>query len=276
MAGWRTRFFAQFEGTRDPRLVALFRIVFFSGLALHFFPSLIRLDDAYATGALRTQEWNHWLYFQFTHLPRGLLRVLSLATMAAVVMGIVGLRPRIAAIASFAGLYTFASFNALSLQTLALVDAWAILLLWSICGGGGGAYSVDALLRKSRAPEPRLFPTLALYQLLLVVFFSAIEKVLAGWPLNDEMGLLFNYPKGFMVRDWVADAVWLHHPAVTKTLSWATLLVEFGTPIGLLVRRTRLASLVVFELFFLGIVLSLEVPPLFWCMFAPGALLAFD
>ena len=275
MASFGDKFFAQFEGTRGPRMVALFRIAFFGGLALHFFPALIRIDDAYAAAGLRIEEWNHWLYVSFTTMPRGLVRALAVATMLGIAAGVVGFRPRLAAIVSFAGCYAFASFNALPVQTLALVNAWAILLLWSICGGGAAAFSVDARLRPARA-EPRLFASLALYQTLLVVFFSGVEKLLAGWPFTNEMGILFSYPRGFMVRDWVAATPWLSRPFVTHALSWLTLVVELGTPIGLLFRRTRVAALVAYQAFFLGIVATLEVPPLFYFMFAAGGLLALD
>ena len=41
-------------------------------------------------------------------------------------------------------------------------------------------------------------------------------------------------------------------------------------------RRTRVASLFLYELFFLGIITMLEVPVLFYCIFAFGGLLALD
>ena len=278
MASLADRFFARCEGTRDPRLVALFRVAFFGGLALHFFPGLIHLDDAYAAAGLRSAEWNRWLYDHFPTMPRGLVRAGALVTMLGVLMGLVGLRPRIAAIVSFAGLYAFASFNALPVQTLALVNAWAILLLWCILGGGSAVWSVDAALRRPTPPprEPRLFASLALWQTLLVVFFSGVEKLLAGWPRTNEMGVILSYPRGFMVRDWVAASPWLMRPWLTSALSWLTLAVELGTPVALLFRRTRLVALVAYEAFFLGIVAMLEVPPLFYLMFAAGALLALD
>jgi hypothetical protein len=276
MASLRNKFFAQFEGTRAPRMVALFRIFFFVGLALHFCPSLLHLDDGYARGALRSNEWSHWLFLHFTRFPRAAIQAAAVVTLLAIGAGILGLRPRIAAAVSFAGCYAFASFNALPVQTLALINAWALLLLWPICGGGSGTLSVDALLRKQPSREPRLFASLALYQTLLVVFFSGVEKLLAGWPMSNEMHVLLAYPRGFMVRDWVAATAWLHHPALGGALSFLTLVVELGTPIGLLFRRTRLYSLVVYELFFLGIIAMLEVPPLFYFMFAAAPLLALD
>jgi hypothetical protein len=273
----RDRWFAPFEGTRPAWPVALFRIAFFGGLALHFFPALMRLDDAYARGALRSEEWSHWLWLRFTRLSPGSVRALAVVTMIGIVMGIVGLRPRVAAMVAGVGLYLFASFNGLPVHTLAIVDAWGILLLFAICGGGSAAWSLDALFarRKEPAREPRLLPALLLYQTLLAVFCSGVEKLAAGWLSENEMGVLLAYPKGFLLRDWVVDS-WLSRPRVGWLFTWLTLVVELGAPFALSWRRTRLVALVAWQLFFLGIIAMLEVPPLFYCMFAFGAVLVLD
>lgn len=279
MPGRLDNWFRPFEGTRDPYPIALFRIAFFTGVLVHFAPSLLWLDVGYGRGAVRTDAWNHWLFSHLWQIPPGVLRALALVTLAACVAGIVGLRPRIAAIVGGAGCYAFASFNSIHLQTLALIPTWAIFLLWMICGGGSSALSVDRLLRRDREPparEPGLLGSLILFQVLLAVLFSGIEKLLAGWPWSNEMGIVLAYPKGFMVRDWVAALPVLHGAVVSTALTWLTLAVELGTPILLLVRRTRIAALVAYELFFLGIIAMLEVPPLFYFIFAGAPLLALD
>lgn len=275
------RFFRAFEGTRSAYPIAMFRIAFFSGLALHFFPSLLWFDEGYRPGALRTEEWSEWLYERFWRLPQTDLHVLAFLTMAACIMGIVGLLPRVAAIVAGLGFYAFASFNSLHLQTLALVEAWAVLLLWMICGGGSAVLSVEALVRTRRgetatAREPALLPGLVLYQVLLAVFFAGVEKFLAGWPWTNEMGIVLSYPRGFIVRDWVAGSSFMHGWLMTHFATWFTMLVELGTPWALLFKRTRLVALLIYEAFFLGIIAMLEVPPLFYCTFAFGGLLALD
>ena len=266
------RLFAPFEDTRDPQPLAIVRIAFFSGLLLHFAPSLIWLDIGYGHGAVRADAWNHWLFAHLSHTPPALVRVLAILTLLALVAAIVGIRPRIAAIVGGLGCYAFTSFNSIHLQTLALVPAWAILLLWMICGGGANAFAP----RADHEREPSLLGSLILFQVLLAVLFSGVEKLLAGWPWSNEMGIVLAYPRGFMVRDWVAALPVLHGPVMSTLLTWGTLAVELGTPILLLVRRTRLAALVVYELFFLGIIAMLEVPPLFYFIFASVPLLALD
>ena len=270
------KLFRPFEGDRDPRPIAIVRIALFTGLLLHFAPSLLWLDIGYGRGAIRVDSWNHWLFSHAWKLSPGVLRAMSIVTLLGIVAGIAGVRPRIAAIVTGIGCYLFASFNAIHLQTLALIPAWAMLLLWSICGGGSGAFSVDARLGRRRDREPSLLGTLILYQVLLAVFFSGVEKLLAGWPLSNEMGIVLAYPEGFIVRDWVVALPFLHGPVVSNAFTWFTLVVELGTPILLLVPRTRMIAFVAYELFFLGIIAMLEVPPLFYFIFASVPLLALD
>lgn len=277
MASVVDRFFGVFEGERHPLPVAIFRIVFFSGLALHFFPSLLHLEDGYQPDSMRTDEWNHWLYQVFPSVPQPALKVGAFVTIAATLMTIAGARTRLAATVAATGCFVFASFNGLHVQTLALIVAWSILPLWTLCGGGGAALSIDALAPGAQGRrEPKLLPALVLYQVLLAVFFAGVEKLLVGWPQNNEMQVLLAYPKGFLVRDWVTAVPILRSTWATSAFSWFTIVVELGAPILLMFRRTRLAALVAYEAFFLGIIAMLEVPPLFYCTFAAGALLALD
>jgi hypothetical protein len=276
MPGRLASWFRPFEGDRDPYPIAIVRIALFAGLLIHFAPSLVWLDIGYGRGAIRVDSWNHWLYSHLWKLSPGVLRAMAIVTLLGCVAGLVGLRPRIAAVVAGIGCYTFASFNAIHLQTLALIPAWAMLTLWIVCGGGSAVLSIDARLGTPPTREDSLLGSLILFQVLLAVFFSGIEKLLAGWPMSNEMGIVLAYPKGFIVRDWVTALPFLHGSVVSNALTWLTLIVELGTPILLLVRRTRLIALAVYELFFLGIIAMLEVPPLFYFIFASVPLLALD
>lgn len=254
------RLFAPFEGTRDPFALAIVRVAFFTGLLVHFAPSLIWLDIGYGHGAIRTDAWNHWLFTHLWRIPPGVVRAMAIVTLAGCVAGIAGFFTRYAALIAFAGCYAFASFNSIHLQTLALVPAWAILMLWILCGERNN----------------KLLGGLVLFQVLLAVVFSGVEKVLAGWPASNEMAIVLGYPHGFLVRDWVAALPFLHGPIVSHLLTYGTLVIELGAPFALLYRRTRLAAFIAWQAFFLGIIAMLEVPPLFYFIFASVPVLAFD
>jgi hypothetical protein len=278
----RRSFFGAFEGTRSAYPIAIVRIAFFGGLALHFFPSLLYLDESYTPGALRSEQWNHWLYVEVNYVPHAAIRALSILTMLACIMAIVGFKSRLAMIVSGLGFYTFASINAFPVQTLALVDAWGVLLLFMIFGAGE-ALSVDSLLSRSKAGAdppraPRLLSGLVLFQVLLAVFFSGIEKLLAGWPWTNEMATLLAYPRGLILRDWVVSSDGVPSSLLSHAFTWGTLVVELGAPIVLVLGppRARLVALVVYEAFFIGIISMLAVPPLFVCIYPFGGLLVLD
>lgn len=250
--------FAPFEGQRDPFALAVVRVAFFAGLLLHFAPSLIWLDIGYGRGAIRADAWNHWLFSHLWRIPPAVLRTMACVTLASLVAGIAGYRTRYAAAVAFAGCFAFASFNCIHLQTLALIPAWALLLLWVVCG----------------ERQNKLLGGLILYQVLLAVLFSGLEKVLAGWPGTNDMAVVLGYPRGFIVRDWVYALPFLHGPVVSHLLTYGTLVVELGAPFALLHPRTRLVAFCAWQAFFLGIIAMLEVPALFYFIFAAVPVLA--
>lgn len=280
MASRTDRFFAWFEGEANDHLLAVFRVAFFGGVAAHFFPYLLDTDDSYRRGALRSDEWNHWLFLRFDELSPGTVNALAFVTMAAVIAALLGFRTRTSATVAGLGCYAFASFNGLPVQTLALVNTWAIFMAYALADGGSGRFSVDAWMAKREGKElrreTRLLPGLIVTQVWVAVFFAGIEKVLAGWPFVNEMGVVMSYPKGFLLRNWVTDVALLRAPFVTKSFTWFTIFVELLAPPLLLWKRTRLWALLSWELLFLGIIAMLEVPPLFFCMFAFGPLLLLD
>lgn len=268
------RFFAVFERPTDPRPLAFFRVLFFFGVGLHFLPPLLELEKNYGPTAVRSDEWSHGLHGVLEALPWGLVQALAVVTALGCAFAMIGLFTRVSSAVAGVGCYVFASFNALPVQTLAIVDAWAILALWPLCGGGDAVWSVDAWRRGEVKVETGLLRALVLAQVLVAVFFAGVEKLLAGWPLVNEMQVLLSYPRGFLVRDWVFERPWLHGPVPTWALTWATVVIELGAPVALLFRRTALVSFVVYQGFFLGIIAMLEVPPFFYFTFAPGAVLA--
>lgn len=263
-------------GPTNPYPLAVFRVVFFTGIALHFGPSLLYLGENYSAGAYRTQEWNEFLFAALPTLPSWLVALLAAVTGLAILAGLVGLYARAAAAVAGLGCYVFASFNGLPTQTLAVSTAWAVFFILAGFGGGDEALSV----RGSFGPHAerqgdKTARTLILAQMMIGLFFAGIEKVAAGWLSRNEMLIVFGYPDGFMIREWAVGR--LATPAVGWLATYSTLVVELVVPPLILVPgRARLAAVLVYEAFFLGIIATMEVPPLFYCLYAGGGLLAID
>ena len=258
---------------RDTRLLSLFRISFYAGLALHFFPSLWLVHDNYGPDIVRQTLWNQTVFAAGTTLSPTLLRAAALVTMGAIAAGLFGLFPRVAAVVTLVGTYCFASLNCLPVQTLALINAWAVLPVLCVCDGAAGAWSLGR--RPSLAPTGYL-GSLVLFQVLLAVGFAGVEKLLWSWPSNNEMAMLFRTPQGYILRDWSWSLSWFDNPIVSGAIGWLTVGVELTTPALLLIKKTRVVGLIVYQLMFVGIVAVIEVPPLFAALFVAGGLLALD
>ncbi len=268
-----------FEGTYPAGPLGLYRFLVYAGILIHFAPSLIFLEENYGSRVFRMPEWNTFLFDFLPAIPEEALVALSALTLLACVTGLLGLLPRTSAIVGGLGLYAFASFNSISVQTLALSSVWAILPLFAVSGAGSEGFSVSALWRryKGRAPRPapKWVRTVLLAQVLIGFFFAGVEKVMAGWPMSNEMYFVLNYPKDFMMRDWTFALPFLRTREAGLVLSVLTVFVELVVPLLLVWRPTRLVAFLVFEGFFAGVVATLEVPPLFYAIYAPAALLAF-
>lgn len=199
-----------------------------------------------------------------------MLRLMACLTLIANGAAIVGYRVRLASFVAGLGFYAFASFNGIHLQTLALVTVWANLIAFAAVGTSGGSPRV---LSASDTGDPVLLRAFLVTNLLIALFFSGIEKALAGWPRSHELCVLFSYPAGSFVRDWVTNANVFRSETVCGGLGYATLLVEIGCPILLLSGRLTLIALVAYEAFFLFVLLALSIPPVFYITFAGGGLL---
>ena len=271
------KIFAPFEGPCNPYPLAIFRIVFYSGLIIHFFPTFIWFGDNYAPGVLRSKNWNGWIYDYFLLLPSVLIAACALLTCGACLSGLLGLRPRLSALAAGLGLYTFTSVNALNVQSLALLFVWSTLWIWAVSGGGNEVLSLEngPAGRPPRQGD-RMCRGLIGWYLMLVLFFAGQEKLLTHWPQSEEMTALFKFPAGIVVRApfvRLPDAV---QRFLGLSIGLATLLVQLGVPVLVAFRRTRLYAIIVYELFFIGIVTVLNVPLLFYLIMAPGGLLLLD
>lgn len=264
-----------------PQLVALFRIAFFFGVGLHFAPSLLDVEANYGASVVRSTLWSQTLHGLVPDLPPMALRVMAWTTLAGICGGLLGVWPRVSAIVTYVGSYAFASFNQLPVQTLALANAWAVLPVLCVCDGAASAWSLTSWWARRRGntaerARPDLLGNLVLFQVVLAFFFAGIEKATTGWLLRNEMLNLFYTPPGYILRDVAFRIPALRWPAVATALGIMTIVVELTAPLGLLFRRTRWLTIVAWQGLFIGIVVLIEVPPLFFMMFASGVLLALD
>jgi hypothetical protein len=263
------RWVDDFDRPRHPLPLAAFRVVFFAAVALHFLPAAWSYDDNFAPDAVRLGGWNRFLFELAPSLPPGVVHAIAAVTTLAIGGALVGWRVRWTIPAAGLGCYALTSFNAMNVQTLALTPCWAIFLAWSVIGGGDEALAVGA--RRPPMATSGLLRHLIAAHLMLGLFWAGVEKVLAGWPLQNEMETMLAMPPGTMVRDWAVSVFAGRAGPLGLAFGGLTLLVELGIPLLALRGRLHWTMLVVLVGFFVGIVAVLDVPPLFFALFGLGA-----
>jgi hypothetical protein len=270
------RLFRNFEAECNPYPLCLFRILFYAGLALHFGPSLLHFDANYGSAVEHATAWHALEHFRWT--PSDATRgALAVSAVSGIVLGLVGLWPRLAAALAGIGAYGLACVGSQNTQTLALSYVWFVLWTWSVTGGGDEVLSVAAWRRRGPPRRAtRLTRSLIAVHLTIGFFFAGIEKLFAGWLTEPVMGTLLKYPEFTILRPWAVGLTEPWASRVGKGLDTATLLVELGVPIAIMVRRLRTLALLGMVLFFVGILLLMEVPPLFGSLFCGAALLLAD
>jgi len=143
----------------------------------------------------------------------------------------------------------------------------------------GSAFSLDARLRTRRATteKPPIPWGLRLFQIQISVIYlsSAIEKsqvykLLSGSKVDSEWlkGTALYYVSRLddsfgklPVPAFLFETLW-----ITKLLTWSVLLLEWGLPVLLWLKRTRRAAIVVAIVFHLSIEYSMNLFLFHWLM----------
>jgi Vitamin K-dependent gamma-carboxylase len=247
-----------------PDNLGLCRIILFGSMFLYYlltprlFPSWGYLGNFAPWGSVSHAFWNPVWLMSVLHLPPAssqVLEVMQIAWRAALLFSCVGLFTRIATAISFGfGLYLFgvaASFGRIHHTEHVLIFSFLIMAI-ARCGD---AWSVDALLRKARAPAVLESPVMSgeytwpvrlIWVVIALIYFAAgISKVRHSgfeWINSDTM-------RDFLVSHAyhisVADPLTSWGPALARTvmiprmLAACGMILELALPIALFSRRSR-------------------------------------
>lgn len=251
--------------------ICWFRALVYGGAVLHFVPSFSNFADNYSHDAFKTVAWSRAVHDAFSYFPIWMTWLVAGGSLGASILACLGVRARLAAIVSAAGLFCMASVNSLHTQTLALSTLWALLFLQAVLGA---AHDVRLGCPEApRAPETVVLTQLAPAYVLGTVFFSGVHKLMAGWSLSQSISRLSNYPQEGMLRPWMVGSGQHLSPGVGTALELATLACELLVPVLVLYPRTRRVATFVYVAFFVAIAGTLAVPPLFVILYLGAALL---
>ncbi len=263
--------------------LSFFRIFVALTVGLHVLPSFMPLADNYFSGAFKTVNTNFFTvgFLELVAIsPDWLVIVFVGIFMVSCFFLLIGLFSQLSCIALTACCYYFYALNDFHIGTLSWDILLVTLFLMCLTPYHGDYFSVDALRRADpsayRRPRPFFIQRLLQLQIASTFFYTALYKVTAqgNWLTGNPLHILMNYPaegvtKHFLIKEWMAA-----HPQVCYTVGICIIVAEFALPFLLFIPRTRRSAIVLGCFFHVLLLLTLDVPAIFFFLF-PAQLLLF-
>ncbi len=193
---------------------------------------------------------------------------------------LIGLRTQLCCIGMTLCCYYFYALNCFHIGTLSWDILLVTLFLMCLTPYPGDYFSVDALKPRDinawQRPRPFFIQRLLQIQIALTYFYTAVYKISAqgNWITGNPIHALVNYPqvgvtKNFLFKEWMAV-----HPQFCFVLGIVVVVSELLMPFLLFWARTRRSTIVMGFIFHITLILTLDVPAIFFFLY-PAQLLLF-
>jgi predicted DCC family thiol-disulfide oxidoreductase YuxK len=263
--------------------LAFFRIFVALGVGAHLIPAFFHLPDTFFVTAFKTyntQFFPIWFIEWVQQSPDGLVLVLVWVFLISWMMFLLGWFTQISGWVMMGCCYYFYALNTFALAESLAWDILLVTLFLMICTPYPGDYfSIDCLRRQDqmayRRQRPFFIQRLLQMQIGFVYFYTALYKVTAegNWITDNPIYYLLNYPhegvtKYFMLRDFMAA-----RPEWCYALGIFIVVMEMAMIFLLFIPRTRVSGIYWGVIFHIMLMLTLDVPAIFFFVFPPQLLL---
>ncbi len=178
--------------------------------------------------------------------------------------------------------YYFYALNDFHIGTL----SWDILLvtvfLMCVTRYPGDYFSIDALRRGHREAlyqrRPIFIQRLLQIQIAATFFSTALYKISpqGNWLTGNPIWYLMNYPSSGVVKHFMFKEFLAGQPQLCYAIGLCVIIFELGLPLGLSFPRTRPTAILLGLLFHLLLIITLDVPSIFFFLFPAQLLLWID
>ena len=262
--------------------LSLFRIAVALTIGFHVIPCFFQLSENYYSTAFKTTNAS---FFPVSVIelvqksPDGLVLFFVFFFLIVWFFFLIGLFTQLSGLLTIAACYYFYALNSFQIGTL----SWDILLvtLFLVCitPYPGDYFSLDSLRRgvalAYQRRRPFFIQRLLQMQIAFTYFYTALYKISSrgNWLSDNPIYYLMNYPpmgvtKNFLLKEFFAD-----HPQLCY---WSGILIvacELVMPFLLFYRRTRNSAIVLGIFFHIVLILTFDVPAIFFFLFPAQLLL---
>ena len=263
--------------------LSFFRICVALTVGLHVIPTFFHLDDNYFSTALKSLNTDFFPVAVVQWVQQS-PDILVIAFVWAFVITwfcfLIGLFAQINCILMTACCYYFYALNCFHIGTLSWDILLVTLFLMCVTPYHGDYFSIDALRSNDagrwQLQRPFFIQRLLQLQIASVYFFTGLYKITGAgnWITGNPVYYLMNYPvqgvtKNFLLKEWMAV-----HPQLCYVTGLLIVAAELMMPFLLFNRKTRRAAIVLGFCWHILLILTLDVPTIFFFLF-PAQLLLF-
>lgn len=271
-----------FLAERPSITLSFFRLAVALTVGFHVIPAFFHLDDTFFHTAFKT--------YNPTFFPPEFLKLVAQSP-DSVVLGfvilfciswlffLIGLYSQLSCIVMTLTCYYFYALNAFVVGAL----SWDILLvtLFLMCGTSyhGDYFSVDCVRRgipeAYKRRRPYFVQRLLQMQIAFTYFYTGLIKMTGpgNWLSDNPIYYLMNYPVEGVTKQFLLRDVFAHHPDWCYALGVLIVAIELAMPFLLFYPRTRISAIFLGFIFHITLLLTLDVPAIFFFLFPPQLLL---
>jgi predicted DCC family thiol-disulfide oxidoreductase YuxK len=265
--------------------LSFFRIPVALTVGFHVIPSFFHLDDNYFSTALKTINGSFFtpgfLSLVQKSSDHAVLFFVGLFLMSWLFF-LVGFYSQVSCIVMTVCCYYFYALNAFQIGTLSWDILLVTLFLMCITNYHGDYFSIDALRRRDefafQRPRPFFLQRLLQLQIAFTFFYTGLSKISAhgNWLTENPIYFLANYPiegvtKTFLFKEWLAI-----HPGPCYAIGLFVIAMEMSLPFLLFYPATRRSAIYMGFMFHAALILTLDVPAIFFFLFPFQLLLFFN
>lgn len=263
--------------------LAFFRLAVAAAVGAYVIPTFFPLADNYLSTAFKdynTSFFPVWFLKLVQQSPDPLVIVFVALFCAAWLCFLMGRFTQISCIVMTAGCYYFYALNDFALGTLTWDILIVTLFLMCVTPYPGDYFSADGLVRRDpdayKIRRPFFLQRLLQMQIAFIYFYTGLYKVTGSgnWLTDNPIHYLMLYPpagvtKTFLLKDFLAG-----HPQLCYWIGVLIVAIELAMPALLFWRKTRLSAVYLGFVFHVVLILTLDVPSIFFFLF-PAQLLLF-
>ncbi len=274
-----------FLAERPSISLSFFRIAVALTVGFHVLPTFSHLSDNYLKTAFKIVNPNFFPIpvIEFIQKsPDALVIAFVWIFCISWFFFLIGFKSQLSCIVMVVASYYFYALNAFHIGTLSWDILIVTMVLMCVTNYHSDYFSFDCALRSEegayKKKRPFFLQRLLQMQVAFMYFYTGFYKVTAegNWISDNPIYYLMNYPpagvtKTFLLKDFIMDKPELCY--ISGLLIVAT---ELSMPFLLFYRRTRLSAIYLGFIFHIMLILTLDVPAIFFFLFPPQLLLFID